>query len=310
MVKKLTVEEVVRNMTKVHEGRYKYNVKSYSRNTDKIEIICEEHGVFYQSYASHVNGHGCAKCGFSLLSRTKAFTTEDFIEKAEKVHGVGKYNYSKVKYVTALKDVTIVCHSHGDFLQRPAHHFDGHGCPKCSTEINTDKLRLGREQFIAIANRVHNYKYDYSLVEYYNYSTKVTVICKDHGSWSISPHNHLKGSGCFYCKKDKQDLHTKDHTLYVLTHNNVTKVGLTCRDVQDRIYQINTNSGKNFNLLAEYNFLERNSCFKIETELLQLLRKSYYSVKEVYDGSSECFEDVNLAWLLNTIESKLRGINE
>ena len=34
--------------------------------------------------------------------------TEQFIEKAREVHG-DKYDYSKVDYITSLKEVIIIC---------------------------------------------------------------------------------------------------------------------------------------------------------------------------------------------------------
>ena len=39
------------------------------------------------------------------------------------------------------------------------------------------------EQFIKDARLVHGDKYDYSLVEYVNNSTKLIIICKAHGEF-------------------------------------------------------------------------------------------------------------------------------
>ncbi|MCK9369603.1 hypothetical protein M0R04_06820 [Candidatus Dojkabacteria bacterium] len=63
---------------------------------------------------------------------------------------------------------------------------------------------LTLEQFIEKANKVHNNKYDYSLVEYINNSTKVTIKCNTHGTFTQKPGNHLTGkngggNGCQIC---------------------------------------------------------------------------------------------------------------
>ena len=72
-------------------------------------------------------------------------TTEEFIKKAQAVHG-DRYDYSKVEYVNAQTKVCIICHKHGEFLQRPTNHISGHGCNKCASEINADNMRFQTEE--------------------------------------------------------------------------------------------------------------------------------------------------------------------
>lgn len=63
----------------------------------------------------------------------RKLTTKEFIAKAKAVHG-DKYDYSKVVYANNYTKVCIICHEHGEFMQRPNDHFNGHGCPKCARE--------------------------------------------------------------------------------------------------------------------------------------------------------------------------------
>ena len=44
-------------------------------------------------------------------------TTEEFIKKAQKVHG-DMYDYSKVEYVNSKTKVCIICKQHGEFWQQ------------------------------------------------------------------------------------------------------------------------------------------------------------------------------------------------
>jgi len=51
--------------------------------------------------------------------------------------------------------------------------------------------------------KVHGDRYDYSLVEYIDSTTKVDIICRIHGVFSQIPSNHWRGAGCPKCKGDK-----------------------------------------------------------------------------------------------------------
>lgn len=54
-----------------------------------------------------------------------------FKNQAKEIHG-NKYDYSKVEYNGSRVDVIIICKEHGEFLQKPANHLNGHGCSHCS----------------------------------------------------------------------------------------------------------------------------------------------------------------------------------
>lgn len=125
-------------------------------------------------------------------------TTEAFIEKAAKKHE-NKYDYSKVEYVNAATKVRIICPKHGEFLQTPAMHLYGNGCPKCKAEKQGNMYRKTNEQFIKEAKTVHRKKYDYSKVEYKGTHTKVCIICPIHGEFWQTPRRHLEGDGCPKC---------------------------------------------------------------------------------------------------------------
>ena len=122
---------------------------------------------------------------------------EIFIGKAKIIHG-DKYDYSKVDYVNAKTKVCIICKKHGEFLQSPNKHLIGNGCPKCIGRGKTN------DDFINEAKKIHGSKYDYSKVEYVNTSTKVCIICKEHGEFWQTPHGHLSGKGCIRCAKKEK----------------------------------------------------------------------------------------------------------
>lgn len=55
------------------------------------------------------------------------------------------------------------------------------------------------KQFIEEARLVHGNKYDYSKSEYVNATTKVIIICPQHGEFWQRPCDHLNGHGCKTC---------------------------------------------------------------------------------------------------------------
>ena len=192
-MKKLTTEEFIEKAKKIHGEKYDYSKTIYEKCNIKICIICPEHGEFWQTPSEHLSGYGCKYCG-----GTNKLTTEEFIEKAKKIHG-DKYDYSKAEYINSKTKICIICPKHGEFWIRPNDHLNGQGCRKCSDELNGLKKRKTKEQFIEEARKIHGNKYDYSKVEYLGLNKKVCIICPEHGEFWQSPYGHLRGDGCSKC---------------------------------------------------------------------------------------------------------------
>ena len=65
-----------------------------------------------------------------------------------------------------------------------------------------------KENFIKKSNEKHNFKYDYSKVEYVNSKTKVCIICPEHGEFWQTPAAHVRGNGCPECANKKRGKRT------------------------------------------------------------------------------------------------------
>lgn len=124
-------------------------------------------------------------------------TTEQFILESRKIHG-DRYDYSLVEYRTAKDKVTIICPDHGQFSQEASSHRLGRKCLKCGHEDMKNKQRKNSIKFIEEVSKIHNNKYDYSLVEYINSNTKLRIICPDHGEFTQIARGHYQ-SGCMKC---------------------------------------------------------------------------------------------------------------
>ena len=197
-MKKLTNSIFIKRSKKSHGDKYDYSKVNYIDCYTKVIIICPKHGEFEQLPRFHLEGKGCKKCGGS-----EKLTTEEFINKANKIHN-NKYDYSKVNYINNSTKVTIICPVHGKFEQISNSHLSGKGCKKCG---GTEKLTT--EEFINKANKIHNNKYDYSKVKLVNVRTKIVIICPVHGIFEQTPNCHLNGNGCKKCVNSVSKLSQK-----------------------------------------------------------------------------------------------------
>lgn len=186
-------EEFVRKAREIHGDKYDYSKVEYVGADEKVTIICPKHGEFYQRPRIHLCGRGCNDCGLESMAEKERMTTDQFIEKARKIHG-NRYDYSKVDYKKSEEEICIICPEHGEFWMTPHWHIRGGNCPKCSC-----KYPLGEEKFIEMARKIHGNKYIYDQVEYKNNQTKVKIICPTHGVFEQVPSSHLSGSGCPKC---------------------------------------------------------------------------------------------------------------
>lgn len=195
-----------------HGNKYDYSKTIYINLKSKLEIICKEHGSFWQSAGGHLDGNMCKKC-----SGNHSPSTSEFIDKANSIHN-GYYSYNKVIYKSAHKPITITCKLHGDFQQTPNSHLKGSECSICSllkkkNPTNLPKSKTLTEEFIKQGQLKHGFKkYDYSQSIYLNNKTKIIIGCKIHGWTQQFPNAHLNGVGCSKCaneetaKKNRKDI--------------------------------------------------------------------------------------------------------
>ena len=199
MIMEKTKNEIfIEKAKKVHGDKYDYSKVNYIDSKTKVCIICPEHGEFWQTPSSHLSKRGCPFCANNIK-----YTNEKFIEKASAIHH-NRYDYSKTKYVNDNTKVCIICPEHGEFWQTPHVHLKGHGCAEC-----VNKLKLDKDGFRKKSIKIHNNKYDYSKVNYINNSTKVCIICPEHGEFWQTPHSHMRGQGCPKCANKVKSLRLK-----------------------------------------------------------------------------------------------------
>lgn len=141
---KHTIEWFIEKARSLYGDLYDYSNTVYENNHTKVIITCHEHGDFEIFPSSFFRGAGCPKCAGRNL------TQDEVIEQFHLVHG-DRYDYSKVEYVNKTTPVCIICKKHGVFLQTPAGHLLGQGCPTC----NQSHLENEIERFLKSQNYLY-----------------------------------------------------------------------------------------------------------------------------------------------------------
>ena len=77
----LSINEFIVKAKEVHGDKYDYSRVNYINSHEKIEIICKEHGSFWQKPNNHLQGQNCYKCSNNGQPSKKEQELYNFIEK-------------------------------------------------------------------------------------------------------------------------------------------------------------------------------------------------------------------------------------
>lgn len=188
---KIESKSLVNKLKEIHHDKYDYFIeKETYYSTDKIKLIDNyTKDELYYRVDRHLSG-----------MKPNKVTLNYFLIKSKQLHG-DRYEYSLIdKIKNNSQKVKIICREHGIFEQRVSNHMNlGDGCPKCVGvgKWNTDLL-------ISEFKKVHNDKFNYSLVEFENIDKKVKIVCKEHGEFYQNIHKHLNGQGCRLCESNSK----------------------------------------------------------------------------------------------------------
>lgn len=296
----VTTNDFIEKAKRVHGNQYDYSKVDYVSSHSKICIICKEHGEFWQTPNSHLNGCGCKECGKNKIKIKNSSGKNKFIERAKKVHG-NRYDYSKVEYVNEKTKIKIICKKHGVFEQYPLTHLNGANCPLCNKEKLSNERKMPNEEWINKAKKIHNNVYSYDFCNYNGYYSKVIITCPIHGNFEQLAYNHIQGKGCPKCKRSKMEIEIEEF----LKENNIKyisqyrdsflikgksrfsldfylpdyNVAIECQGAQHFIG--NTFYSKNINEIIKRDLLKKELCEKNGIKLI------YYTVYENFENKKE-----------------------
>lgn len=306
--KQFELKDFIEKSKEIHKDRYNYDLVNYKNSSEKVEIICKEHGSFWQKPTDHFIGNGCPKC-----AKNQKLTQEDFINRALKTHN-NFYSYVNTIYLNSKTWIKIGCPLHGEFNQ-PAHkHLEGHGCPICRYKKVSELNRLPLNKFIEKCKKIHDDKYDYSKVDYIGSKEKVSIICMIHGEFKQYPGNHLKGHGCAKCsyesntgtykftewfRQAEKSKNFDSFKVYLIKcwneNEEFYKIGKSFLSVNNRFkskksmpynYEILQISYKNKSLIKENALLLHN----LEKEIKMNLKNKKYIPLLNFGGKQECYK--------------------
>ncbi len=273
MPAKLSQDIFLNRSKKIHSCRYNYSKVSYKNKDTKVEIICLDHGSFWQAAGNHMNGQGCPKCAIYRKKKLFQLGKDEFIRRSVEIHG-NKYSYDMVSYINTLRKVEIICPNHGSFWQKPNGHLNGHGCRKCADEVPSVIL-LDYSIILKRLKKTHGNKYNYSKVQYKNTRTKVEIVCPVHGSFWQTMGVHMMGHGCPGCsdhgfKKDRpaflyylQDLETGLYKIGITNNTPIKRFGKRkkIKLVQTWLFQMGKDAAD-----IEKKILTENSAHRVRNE--------------------------------------------
>lgn len=337
-------EFIKRSIEKYGKDKFDFSFVTLKNIDTKVKIICNIHGEFEttpHTFLSPRTIHGCYQCSreaIYTLQQTQhkyangsiipigvSSTTEQFIEKAKNKFG-DIFDYSKVDYVRSDSKVTIICPTHGEFQQTPASHLSStFGCPSCGYANLGLAKRIDIEEFIKKANKLHNFKYNYSKVEYTTSGNPVTIICPIHGEFQQTPSCHTSsGQGCPKCgnertgdflRKTVNEFIEKANEVHnfkydyskVVYQGNKIKVEIICPTHGSFWQKPNDHTcghGCRYCSYDQYNMSYSDRYFNTPTTFYNIKYKGVYKIgittKDVYERYSQEVDDINAIEILNT----------
>lgn len=217
MPKKLTQDEFISRCYAKYGDKFSYDKVKYEGKDIKVIVTCKLHGDFEVTPRVFLkNVYGCPMCAkMKSFGHRKKYkkkegyrrvkTFDDVLKKIQEIHG-DKFQIELVgPYIGIKSKIRVLCPTHGTF-EIGINNFlrSKHGCPQCakdaSAEIFIKRGVCYTTSFEEEARKVHGNIYDYSLANYTTRTTKVQIICPQHGVFIQSPGLHLKGEGCPICK--------------------------------------------------------------------------------------------------------------
>lgn len=170
-VRRKTTEWFITKAIQIHGMRYDYSKANYTGICNKIEIICNEHGSFFQSPRKHLLGHGCPKCVSYKLENTISLLLDNNNIKYNKNYKEFKWLINDINHSLELDfyipeyNIAIECQGKQHF--EPVEKFGGTEAYQIQVKNDQIKQTLCKQHNIKLCyfcdkyNYINNYKLGY-----------------------------------------------------------------------------------------------------------------------------------------------------
>ena len=226
-------DKFVKKYGNKYDYSYVIDNKRYNSN-DTIKINCKKHGVYEQKIKNHLAKCGCPGCGKEKMSISNKLEISEVEERLLNVCG-GKLSYNIKEYINTNTPIKLTRLKCGNTFKRDLNALKtNNSCPFCNGKQRNRSYTT--EEFIKIASKIHDNKYDYSKSIYTKSDKKLCIIChekdkfgNEHGEFFVTPHSHIGVSktGCPKCsgkyKKTTNDFIIESNQLHDF-HYDYSKV--------------------------------------------------------------------------------------
>lgn len=308
-----------------------YREVNYIDNSTPITLICDKHGKFQIiPFLHYINGKGCDLCNNpnmiefnkprKKINKSDKFSSENIRERVYELFG-DSINIDNIEYESSAKEFDAYCNIHNIYFKTNFHNLlRGIGCNLCGIEKSRMKRMKNVNEVIDIANNAHDFKYDYSEIDYKGMGYDIFPICKIHGKFRVNAYNHLYyNCGCPECSERK---HYNEKVLYdfiklnyndaIHNYHNSEIFGRLSLDIyipslnvgiefqgEQHFRPINYFGGnKSFQLILKRDRLKRQICNDNNIELL------YYTIYSIPNDFNEYFIYTDRNQLLDDINKK------
>lgn len=280
------------------------DIKSDKR--DAVYVV-DSDGIIYNSNLRHLK-NGVFPSVKTALDKNKWLEV-----RINKIHG-NKYDCSKINYITSRINVELICEIHGSFFITPnAIVSKKSGCPKCSTDNSANVRANTNDIFIEKSNHIHNNRYDYSECNYNRQEDILNIGCPDHGIFTQTAKDHMRGHGCPKCGINKISKARSENPtgwklsewiktaetsnefsgfkLYIIrcysTDEEFIKIGRTFKEVSKRF---RTNDMLPYDYETITTIIDNPyHVFKLESKLKRICKQFRYLPTKQFSGQYECF---------------------
>lgn len=187
--KRLTTQEFIEKAIAVHGDRYDYSRVMYTVSSEKVVIVCPEHGEFEQTPNKHLMGRACPKCALISKGYKKRKSLEAFKEELKALYG-DKYSYDCTIYTRGNDPTFIRCSVHGIVSTTPKILLRGGGCKHCQMSKGEHKI------YTWLTNEDIEFEQEYTFADCYNirmlpfdfYLPDINILIEYDGELHYEPH--------------------------------------------------------------------------------------------------------------------------
>ena len=163
-----TTDKFINKAKQIHGDKYDYSVVTYTKDFNKINIICKEHGMFEQMAGSHLQGTGCPKCNSSKgEEKIRNFLKHNNIQFEEQKRFAECIYKKPLPFDFYLPKQKILIEYDGEQHFKPIELFGG----------KRNFMRVNKHDSIKNCFAVKN-KYDLLRIPYVEYNTIEEVLSK------------------------------------------------------------------------------------------------------------------------------------